>query len=67
MLEIVPLRCVRLVNKPFSVHYADTSSLCEYKKTIKQSIHTVLFVTQGGLTASRAYIAIMSVLFGGAT
>ena len=42
-LEIVPSRHVRLVNKPFLVHYADTSSLCEYKKTIKQSICAVLF------------------------
>ena len=30
-LEIVPSRCVRLVNKPFLVHYADTRSLREYK------------------------------------
>ena len=42
-LEIVPSRHVRLVNKPFLVHYADTSSLREYKKTIKQIIHAVLF------------------------
>ena len=48
-LKIVPSRHVRLVNKPFLVHYANTSSLREYKKTVKQSIHAVLlFVTRGG-------------------
>ena len=47
--EIIPLRHVRLVNKPFLVHYDNTSSLCEYNKTIKQSIQAVLlFVMQGG-------------------
>ena len=49
MLDIVPSRRVRLLYKPFLVHYADTSSLREYKKTSKQSIHAVLlFVTRGG-------------------
>ena len=42
-LEIVLLRCVRLVKKSCLVHYADTSSLRKYKKTIKQSTHAVLF------------------------
>ena len=31
-LKIVPLRHMRLENKPFLIHYADTSSLREYKK-----------------------------------
>ena len=54
VLENVPSRHVRLLYKPFLVHYADTSSLHEYKKTIKQSIHAVLlFVTRGDDKAYR--------------
>ena len=36
VLEIISTRHARLVYKPFLVHYADTSSLQECKKSIKQ-------------------------------
>ena len=47
-LEIVPSRHVRLVNKPFLVRYANTSSLREYKKTISKASALFYYVMQGG-------------------